>query len=236
MTPATHAAVAAVAACRFRSLPVALAAAFALHFAADFFYHFEAFYPLSVLGPWPEGAAMAGLFVVLAGVAAPVVYWIARKDRTTGLFSVYALLLCALPLDRNVARRVVAAALLSIVWIVLARTGELRRWVLCSFAAYLPDVARHFLVPLDRVHGLAHYDPTLDLGHWVSLLVRGRWQIPINDRIFDPCYLAGYALEVLLEAGILFWCLWWLARRRSVANLPAVDHQRNPVDEGSLVG
>lgn len=211
-------------------------AAFVLHFVGDFFYHFEAFYPLSVLGRWDLDRTMFGLFVALAVLAVPVALWIVRRDRVTALFVLYGFLLSLVPFDPSLNRRVVSAVALSVLWLALFRNAETRRWVLCAVAAYLPDLLRHWSPALRWFHELIHYNSQLDLGDWVSLAVRGRWRVYINDRIFDPCYQIGYALEILLEAAILVGCLWWLTRRRSVTNLPPVDHQADPVHEGSLVG
>lgn len=236
LTPATHAAVAAVVACRVRRLPVALAAAFGLHFVCDFFYHFEAFYPLSVLGRWGLERTMFGLFVMLAVLGAPIVLWTARRDRQTGLFALYSFLLSLIPFDPNLDRRVVWAVALSVLWLTLTRHAEMRRWIPCAVAAYLPDLIRHWIPALRWFHEWVHYDSQLDAGDWVSLLGSGRWRIGVNDRIFDPFYQAGYALEILFEAAVLFGCLYWLTRRPSVTDLSPVHDQANPVHEGSLVG
>jgi len=222
-------------ACRVRRLPVALAAAFGLHFVCDFFYHFEAFYPLSVLGPWDLERTMFGLFVVLAVLGAPLVVWIARRDRQTGLFAAYSFLLSLIPFDPNLDRRVLWAVALSVLWLALTRHPEMRRWIPCAVAAYLPDLIRHWIPVLRQPHEWMHYDSQLDAGDWVSLLVTGRWRIGINDRIFDRSYQAGYALEILFEAALLFGCLYWLTRCRSVTDLSPVHDQADPVHEGSLV-
>lgn len=236
MTPATHAAVAGVVACRVRRLPAALAVAFGAHFACDFLYHFEAFYPLSVLGRWTETGAMFLLFAVLAALGAPLVVWIARRDRPTVWLALYGFLLSLNPFDPSRDRRILSAAVVSLGAYAVARSPELRRWILCTVATYLPDLLRHRLAPLNWVHERIHYQLGLDFGDWVSLLVRGRWRIHGNERIFDPCYQIGYALSILFEGAILFGCLYWLARRRSVANLSPVHHQADPVHEGSVVG
>ncbi len=214
----------------------ALLLALFLHFAADFLYHFEAFYPLSVLGKWDEDLTMAGLFCILLVLGAPVVVWLARRDPRVGWFAAYGVLLSLAPFDPDKTRRILWAAAISGLWLALFRTAEMRRWVLGGLVAYLPDLLRSFLRPLDWVHGRAHYNPALDLGDWVSLLFRGRWQVPVNDRIFDPYYLAGYGLEMLLEAAILFGGLYLLTRRARAADLTAVHHQDRAVHEGSLVG
>ena len=129
LTPATHAAVAAVVASRVRRLPVALAVALGLHFLCDFFYHFEAFFPLSVLGRWDEGHTMFGLFVVLALLGTPVVLWVARHNRQTAAFALYSFLLSLIPFDPNLNRRVVLALVLSALWLLLTPN---RRWILCA--------------------------------------------------------------------------------------------------------
>ena len=211
-----------------------MAAAFGLHFVCDFFYHFEAFYPLSVLGRWDLERTMFGLFVVLAVLGAPIVFWIVRRDRQTGLFALYSFLLSLLPFDPNLDRRVLWAVLLSALWLALPRLPEMRRWIPCALAAYLPDLIRHWIPALREFHEWVHYDSELDVGDWVSLLVTGRWQLHVNLRIFDPFYRIGYALEILFEAALLFGCLYWLSRR-SVTDLSPVHHQADPVHEGSLV-
>jgi hypothetical protein len=212
-----------------------MAAAFGLHFVCDFFYHFEAFYPLSVLGRWDLERTMLGLFVVLAVLGAPIVFWIVRRDRQTGLFALYSFLLSLLPFDPNLDRRVLWAVLLSALWLALPRLPEMRRWIPCTLAAYLPDLIRHWIPALREFHEWVHYDSELDVGDWVSLLATGRWQLHVNLRIFDPFYRIGYALEILFEAALLFGCLYWLSRRPSVADLSPVHHQADPVHEGSLV-
>jgi hypothetical protein len=213
-----------------------LAAAFGLHFVCDLVYHFEAFYPLSVLGPWTLERTMLGLFVVLAVLSAPIVVWIARRDRQTALFALYSLLLSVIPFDPVPGRRIVWAVALSVLWLALTRLPDMRRWILCALAAYFPDLIRHWIPALQQFHDWAHYDAQLDAGDWVSLLATGRWRVHVNERIFDPSYQAGYALEILFEAALLFGCLYWLTRRPSVTDLSAVHNQADPVHEGSLVG
>jgi len=229
MTPATHAAIAAVVAGRTRSLWAALPASFLLHFVADALYHFEAFYPLSVAGKWSQNATMVGLTAALAALGAPAAIWIARRDHHVGWLALYGLLLSLGELDPEPARRAAWAVAVAGSWWVVERERRMRRWVLCGFAAYLPDLLKLASPWMQRLHRAAHYDPSLDLGDWVSLLVNGRWRLDVNARIFDPCYQAGYALEIALEGAILFACLY------SVTNLAAVDHQRRAVDKGSLV-
>ena len=187
-----------------RRLPVALAAAFASHFACDFIYHFEAFYPLSVLGRWTETRAMFVLFAVLAALGAPLVVWIARRDRQAGWLALYGFVLSWMLFDPSRDRRILWAAVVSLAAYGLARFPDLRRWILCAVAAYLPDLFRHRIAPLQWVHERIHYQLGLDFGDWVSLVVRGRWRIDGNERIYDPCYQVGYALSILFEGAILF--------------------------------
>lgn len=235
MTPATHAAVAAVVATRFRNLALAVVLAFGLHFALDAVYHFEAFYELSVAGGWSYERAMVALFGGLSLLVAPVLVWLWRRNRQVWWLACYALLLCLVAFEPLPLWRLAWAALLSLLWWLLSPSMLARRWVLCSFAAYLPDCLKRISPALAWLHDAIHYNSDLELGDWVSLLARGRWKIDPNVRIFDPYYQIGYALEILLEAAILFGCLYWLVRRLSVADLPAVHYQRDPVDEGSLV-
>ncbi len=68
------------------------------------------------------------------------------------------------------------------------------------------------------------------------MLARGYRYVKPNDVIYDPYYQVGYALEILLEAAVLFGSFYWLAKRApSMADLPAVDHQRSAIDERSPV-
>jgi hypothetical protein len=222
MTPATHAAVAALAGSRVRNLSLALAVSFATHFALDAVYHFEAFYPLSVLGRWSVEQTMAGLFLVLLALGAPLVFWLARRDREVGVFACYALTLSLLPLDPNPLRRSLGAILLTGAWYAANRSPKVRRWAACGLAAYLPDVLKLWIPTFNRLHELAHYQSHLDLGGWVSRLATGRWQIPVNDRIFDTYYRIGYSLEILLEGAIFFCCLWLLTKGASIPESPNV--------------
>ncbi|HYM10123.1 MAG TPA: hypothetical protein VEU62_05310 [Bryobacterales bacterium] len=235
MTPATHAAVAALVATRFRNLALAVVLAFGLHFVLDAVYHFEAFYELSVAGAWSYERAMVALFGGLGLLAAPVFVWLWRKNRQVWWFACYAFLLCLVAFEPLPAWRLGWATLLSLLWWLLSPNALGRRWVLCSFVAYLPDCLKKIIPAMGWLHDATHYNSELELGDWVSLLARGRWKINPNARIFDLYYQIGYSLEILLEAAILFGCLYWLVRRLSVADLPAVDNQRNPVDERSLV-
>ncbi len=213
MTPATHAAFGAVASSRCRNLGLALAVSFASHFLLDAVYHFEAFYALSVLGRWPLEQTMLGLFAGLAVLAVPVVLWLLRRHRPVGIFACYGLAMSLLAFAPGRWTRLGWGVLITVLWYASVRVPPIRRWVLCGFFAYLPDIAKPWIPPLDWLHDWFHYEPELDLGDWVSLLVSGRWRIYINYRIFDPYYRIGYVLEVLLEGAILFGCLYWLARR-----------------------
>ena len=237
VTPATHAAVSAALARRIPSLPAALAVSFALHFLLDFVFHFEGFFPLSVPGRWTSEGAMGALFAALAAVAVPVTLWITRGNRAAQAFAGYALLMCLGPFEPATRWRLLWAILISAAAWTFSPADQGRRWVLCGLAGYLPDGLRHWIAPLDRLHGMAHYDGSMPLGAWLSLVVRGYWRVKPNDVIYDPYYQAGYAMEILLEAAALLAALWWLARpAASVADLPAVDHQRRAVDERGAVG
>ena len=212
MTPATHAAFGAVASSRCHNLGLALAVSFASHFLLDAVYHFEAFYALSVLGRWPLQRTMLVLFAGLAVLAVPVALWLLRRNRPVGIFACYGLAMSLLPFFPGQWTRLGWGVLITALWYASTRVPLVRRWVLCGFFADLPDIIRLWIPPVDWLHEWFHYDPALDLGDWVSLLVTGRWRIYINYRIFDPYYRIGYILEVLLEGAILFGCLYWLAR------------------------
>ena len=215
MTPATHAAFGAVASSRCRNLGLALAVSFASHFLLDTIYHFEAFYALSVLGRWPLQQTMLGLFAGLVVLSVPVVLWLLRRHRPVGIFACYGLAMSLLPFSPGRWTRLGSGILVTTLWYALTHAPQVRRWLVCGFFAYLPDIIKPWIRPIDWLHDWLHYGPELDLGDWVSLLVTGRWRIYINDRIFDPYYRIGYILEVLLEGAILFGCLYWLARGRN---------------------
>ncbi|MBI3667532.1 MAG: hypothetical protein HY236_15120 [Acidobacteria bacterium] len=236
MTPATHAAVGAAIASRTRNLSLALALSFGSHFVLDSIYHFEAFYPLSVPEKWSYAGTMLTLLAALTALGIPVAAWSLRKDREAWLFAGYAFLMCALPFEWRPAWRLTWAILLAGTWWAISPSAAVRRWVLCGFVSYLPDVLKGLLTPVESLHEAMHYRSSLDLGDWISLLARGRWKLHVNYRIYDPWYQLGYALEILVEGAILFGSFYLLARRPSVADLAAVHHQADPVDKGSLVG
>ena len=234
MTPATHVVLGGVVATRVRNLGIALAASFALHFVVDAIYHFEAFYPASVPGKWSYEQTMFLLFAGLAVLGIPLMLWIWRKSRQTWLFGCYAFLMCALVFDPAVEWRLVWAVILSALWCLLMPAASGRRWVLCGFISYLPDYLKKIMPPVARFHTLTHYEPELDLGDWMSLLARGRWRLHVNDRIFDPFYQIGYCLEILIEAAILFGCLYWLARW-SVAQPVAQSRDRKGAEAATIL-
>src|SRR5262249_29636673 len=218
---------AAVVASRIRNLFLALTAAFALHFVVDAIYHFEAAYQISVPGKWSIDQTMLVLFGGLAAFATPLMIWIARSSRKTALFGLYALLLGAVVLDPAPRWRLLWAALLTALWLVAVPDNLSRRWVLCGFVAYLPDILKKFSPVLARLHDLTHFGGELDLGDWLSLLARGKWRIDVNARAFDPYYQIGYALEFLMEATILFGALFWLAKRSpNVTSTPAANERK----------
>jgi hypothetical protein len=235
MTPATHAVVGAVAATRVRNFGLALAASFALHFVLDAIYHFEAFYELSVPGRWTYQQTMAVLFAALTVPGLAAMVWIWRRNRQVWLFSCYALVMCGVAFEQRWEWKLAWATLLTAIWLPLVSTPLARRWVLCGFVGYLPDCLKFPFPALHSLHVAAHYRAAHNLGDWLSLLGRGRWEIPFNSRALDPYYQIGYGLTMLLEAAILCGCLYWLVRRLSVTDLAAVDHQADSVDEGSLV-
>ncbi len=219
MIPATHAALAAVVASRIRNLALALAAAFALHFVADAIFHFEAAYPVSVPGKWSIEHTMLVMFGGLAALAAPLMICIWRRSRTVGLFGSYALLLGSVALDPSERWRLIWATLLTAIWLVATPDTRSRRWIVCGFVAYLPDALKRISPAVAWLHELTHYQSDLDLGDWLSLLARGTWRVHVNARAFDPYYQLGYALELLIEAALLFGPLFWLAKRNP--NKPA---------------
>ncbi|HZS51417.1 MAG TPA: hypothetical protein VFA54_11180 [Bryobacterales bacterium] len=235
MTPATHVVAGAAAAARFRNAGAALAAAFLLHFFLDAVYHFEAFYELSVPAQWSYSYTMFMLFGGLLLLGAPVFVHLARHDPAVSSFGCYALLMCALAFEPKWDWKLFWGAMLSAFWLLITRAPEPRKWILCGFVSYLPDCLKKPIPLLARLHDAAHYRSDLDLGDWVSLLGRGRWRIPVNDRIFDPYYQAGYVLEILLEAVILFGCLYWLSRGRAAATDHPAGRQSDAIAEGSLI-
>lgn len=236
MTPATHVVTGAIAGSRFRNLGAALAAAFALHFALDAIYHFEAFYELSVPGGWTYEYAMLALFGSLAALGVPVMIWLWRRDRQVWSFACYAILMCAVAFEPHWRWKLALSALLTTFWLAICRSAEIRRWVLCGFVSYLPDALKQPLPRFGELHDAVHYRADRELGDWVSLLGQGRWKIDLNARIFDPYYRTGYAIEILIEAAILFGCLYWLVRRVSAPAVTLPDNQGEAVEEESLIG
>ena len=154
MIPATHAAVSAVATARIRSLALALAASFALHFILDAIYHFEAVYPVSVPGKWSEGQIRLVLFAGLAALGVPIMAWVWRKSRQVFRFGCYALLMSTVIFEPVPGWRLTWAALLTAIWLVLTPAASGRRWVLCGFAGYFPDWLKTVFPPVEI--GRAH--------------------------------------------------------------------------------
>ena len=216
-------------------MAAALALSFGLHYILDGIYHFEAFYELSVPGGWTYPRTMAVLFAVASALAVPAAVLLGWKHPRLRWFGCYAFLLTLVAFDYKGWWRIAWAALLTLAALLMARDFQLKRWILCGFAAYLPDCFKRLWRPLASLHDAFHYKAGIDLGDWVSLIVRGYWKVPLNLRAWDRCYQVGWGLSILIEAAILFGCLYWLSRR-SMADLPAVDHQGRPVDKGSLVG
>ena len=212
MTPATHAAVAAVIASRFRNLAVALVLSFGIHFVLDAVYHFEAVYPVSVPGRWSYGRTMMILFAGFIAAGTPVLVWIWRKNPQVWLFGCYAFLMCSVVFERLPLWRLLWATLLTVIWCLVTPAPAARRCVVCAFVAYLPDSLKKLYPAFERFHDAAHYSSALDLGDWVSMLARGRWKLKPDTLAFDPYYLIGYTVEVVLEMTILFGCLWWLVK------------------------
>ncbi len=234
MTSLTHAAVGAVAGTRIRNFGLALAVSFATHFLLDAIYHFKAFYELEVPGRWTHRQATVTLFLALAipGLAAMV--WIWRRNRQVVIFAGYG---CAMVLVDRVQRwqwELIWALLLTAIWYLLAPNPLTRRWVICGFAAYLPDLLKSFIPAIAFVHKAAHHRTVIGMGDWVSRLGRGNWQIP-PLRALDPYYQIGYGLEILMEAAILYGCLYWLVRHGSAADRSTLGHRADPIDEENLI-
>src|SRR5712692_5980394 len=166
MIPATHAALAAVVASRIRNLALALAAAFALHFVADAIFHFEAAYPVSVPGKWSLQHTMRVLFGGRAALAVPLLIWLWRRSRMVGLFGSYALLLGAVALDPSQRWRLIWATLLTAIWLVATPDIRSRRWIACSFVAYLPDALKRISPAVAWLHDLTHYQSPRSRSDW----------------------------------------------------------------------
>ena len=174
---------------------------------------------------------MLALFVALAALGVPVTAWVLGKSREGWIFAAYALLMCALPFEPKHTWRLAWAILLAALWWGISPTERGRRWVLCGFVAYLPDLLKWLIPPIAKLHAAMHFSSRLDLGDWISLLARSRWRLHVNYRIFDPYYQLGYVLEILLEGAIFFGSLRLIAGRRSVTDLPTVHHQADAVDK-----
>jgi hypothetical protein len=228
MTPATHAAAAAAAASRCRNVAAATAIAFAVHFFLDAIYHFEAFYELSVPAGWTYQRTMLVLFGGLAALGLPFLVWLWWKNRAVWGFACYAFLMCGLAFEPHPVLRLAWGVILALIWCVLSPAADVRRWVIFGFIGYLPDCLKGSVPLLCRLHDAMHYQSGVDLGDWISLLVRGRWRLNLNSRIYDAYYETGYALEILLEAAILLGSLYWLLRKQSGA--AAAGGRRGPAE------
>jgi hypothetical protein len=97
-------------------------------------------------------------------------------------------------------------------FLLAGREVRLARWVIGALAAQLPDLVRGGIEPLNRFHNFMHYDGSRDLGQVVYRLVHGEPGLHPNVRFENPYYLTGYAVEVLIEVGIVVGLLYYLGR------------------------
>lgn len=211
MSPAAHAAVGAALASRIPRLSLALPAAFLSHFVMDAVYHFEAFYALSRWMGVSRSEAFWAAAIVLGGLLAPAMFWIARKDRELLLFLGFAV-------ASSVALRVsgwhLKAALLAglvFVYLTLAWSRKALLWTLGAAAAISPDILKYASPWFYQFHGSFHYSAARDMGYWMNSWLGGP-QVYIWDRFTAVGYVVGYAFEVLFEAAFLLGGLWVIAR------------------------
>jgi hypothetical protein len=212
MSPATHAVLGAAIAGLAPRMWVAVPIAFLSHFFCDAFYHFEAFYPLSrKLGTSHQAAALI-TFVALGLALAPFLWRYGRNDRNVQLFYVFVAGACLLRLVGHWTGRTSGGLLLAAVFLLLSRSVRLSGWVLCGFAAVLPDLMRQGIAPLNRFHIFMHYEGVHDLGDLLYRHFRQQPSLFVGDRFDDPYYVAGYALELLIELAILVGSLHLMVR------------------------
>ena len=243
MTPATHAALGAAISGAVPRLWLAIPAAFASHFLLDAIFHFEAFYPLSrALGTSHDEAFVIALLGAAAAMV-PAVWWVARKDRELAIFCVYLLALVFLRVEEDETPRLAMVLAVTGGVLAISRSARIRRWAICGFAAVLPDLIRKLLVPVARLHNWVHIPDDRGLGDLTYRLLVNAPPLFAGDRFGNPAYLLGYFLEIVIEAAILLGALWWTGKHRPrrhvptisadapatalVANLPAVDNQRD---------
>ena len=212
MSPATHAVVGAAVADATPRIWLAIPLAFASHFMCDAIYHFEAFYPLSrTLGTTHQGA-LATAAVAVATLLLPVLWLLNRGGRGLGALYVYAAGSCALLVFDDWRVRAASTLLMAGLFLLAGREVRLARWVIGALAAQLPDLVRGGIEPLNRFHIFMHYDGSRDLGQIFYHLVHSEPRLHPNVRFENPYYLTGYAVEVLIEVGIVVGLLYYLGR------------------------
>jgi hypothetical protein len=217
MSPATHAVVGAAIAGATGRIWLALPLAFLSHFVLDAIYHFEAFYPLSRTLGTSHNGALAVTAGVVAALLLPLLWLLNRGGRGLGAFYVYLGGSCAVLVFDDWRVRAAATLLLAGLFLLAGREVRLAHWVIGALAAQLPDLIRAGVEPLDRFHIFMHYEGSLDLGEVFYRFAHGEPSLHFDLRFENPYYLTGYAVEVLIEVGIVVGLLYYLGRRTRVA-------------------
>ena len=212
MSPAAHAAVGAALAGRIPRLAVSLPLAFLSHMAMDAVWHFEAFYPLARWLDVSRGEAFWAAAIVLGGLTAPPMLWLARKDKDLFLFLGLAVSWCVTMRIPGWERKAVLSAAALLLYLALTRSKKALIWSLGATAAAWPDILKFVSYPFYRFHSWAHYSSGSDLGRMINQALGGEAMF-IWERFTSIGYVIGYGLEAAIEATLLLGGLWVMARQ-----------------------
>ena len=142
--------------------------------------------------------------------------WVARKDHDVAILDTDAVACSAALLTQGYWNRLIVLLLLTAGAWVIGCGSRISFGVACGFAAAVPDATKHLVEWFDDFHCLMHYRGTDDLGYWINRLFGQDDPDWFGARATRWTYLAGYTLELALEAILLVGGLWRLTRPRPI--------------------
>jgi hypothetical protein len=233
MTPLTHGAVGSVIYQRCRriapkrwSLVIALPLAFASHYLLDAIPHFE-MVPPPLRRYGVNLVVMVALFVTGTVLGLLLIRW----NRQAGKILLILFLWVSISVYSPVWLRVLTGiAGLLFLWV---DTGGLlaSTYLLAGMVAAAPDFIPYSYRALTALHNRIHFHTDLGLRLFLHF---ERSPVPYwRARLHNPYFLAGYGLELLIEA-VVFWCAIYILcqERFSPGDVPRVEvNGRLPVSK-----